>query len=87
MNTNRNCAFHPPRAFWALAPAALAGIELWHPVIRSGTAAGLEPLAAHADTWLLVHLVQLVLFGLTALAVDSFSRIFKLVSLLWPVPR
>jgi hypothetical protein len=61
----------PVRPSWLLAlpPLALAALEIWHPVIRSGTAAGLEPLVSHAHAWTIVHLAQLALFGLTALAV------------------
>ena len=58
-----------PSWFLALPPIALAVLELWHPVIHSGTPTGLEPLVSHADTWTIVHLAQLVLFGLTAWAV------------------
>jgi hypothetical protein len=47
----------------------LAVIEIWHPVIRRGTPAGLEPLVSHADVWTFVHLAQLALFGVTAWAV------------------
>src|SRR4030095_3138248 len=42
----------PIRHSWLLAlpPLLLAALELGHPVIRTGTAAGLEPLIHHAST-------------------------------------
>jgi hypothetical protein len=55
-----------PSWLLALPPLALAAVELWHPVIRSGTAAGIEPLVTHANAWTTIHLAQLALFGLTA---------------------
>jgi hypothetical protein len=69
MRPNSLAPVASPPAALALPPAALAAIELWHPVIRTGTAAGLQPLVTHADTWLVIHLLQLVLFGLTGWAV------------------
>jgi len=63
----------PIRHSWLLAlpPLLLAALELGHPVIRTGTAAGLEPLVNHASTWTFIHLAQLALFGLTAWSVTA----------------
>jgi hypothetical protein len=63
----------PIRRRWLFAfpPLLLAAIELGHPVIRTGTAAGLEPLVSHASTWAFVHLAQLALFPLTAWSVTA----------------
>ena len=59
-------SFARPSWLLALPPLALAVLEIWHPVIQSGTPAGLQALVSHAEIWKFVHLVQLVLFGLTA---------------------
>lgn len=48
------------------APVALGLIELWHPQFAEGAEATLLPVA---DRWLVIHLLQLVLFTLLALAV------------------
>jgi hypothetical protein len=60
-----------PSWLLAVAPLALAVLEMWHPVIQTGTPAGLEPLIGQAQIWTFVHLAQLPLFGLTAWAVAS----------------
>jgi hypothetical protein len=48
-------------------PAALAILELFHPVAITGDA--LVDLGHRVPTWMTVHLLQLPLFGLMALAV------------------
>jgi hypothetical protein len=70
MSNSTPQSWQRPGFIWCLPPAALAVLELWHPVIHSGTAAGLQPLVSHTHVWLSVHLVQLVLFALTALSVS-----------------
>ena len=47
------------------APVALALVELWHPLFASDAEQTLLPVA---DRWLAVHLLQLPLFALLALA-------------------
>lgn len=48
------------------APLALAVLELWHPLFAAEEGESLLPVA---DRWLFVHLLQLPLFALLALAV------------------
>jgi hypothetical protein len=67
---------HPPstgvarpvarRAITIGAPVALAVVELWHPLFHTGAEEHLLPVA---DRWLAVHLLQLPLFAMLALAV------------------
>ena len=45
-------------------PLALLGLEITHPVFSS-----MEELLPSADRWLIVHVVQIPMFGLMALAV------------------
>lgn len=47
------------------APLALAAVELWHPLFAADAEGDLLRVA---DRWLLVHLIQLPLFALLALA-------------------
>src|SRR4051812_12206464 len=48
-------------------PLALGLLELWHPVPVPGMR--FETIARYNDWWLILHLLQLPLFGLMALAV------------------
>jgi hypothetical protein len=48
------------------APLALAVVEVWHPLFATDAERNLLPVA---DRWLVIHLLQLPLFALLALAV------------------
>ncbi|BDA75623.1 hypothetical protein CAL7716_097890 [Calothrix sp. PCC 7716] len=48
-------------------PAAIGIVELWHPRLTS--IPSYEKLEVFVDQWLIIHLLQLPLFGLLALAV------------------
>jgi hypothetical protein len=50
------------------APLALGTLEMWHPTSGPGTTL-FSKLAPTVDQWLLVHFLQVPLFGLLALAV------------------
>src|SRR4029450_3947285 len=48
-------------------PLTLGLLEIWHPVPVPGTQ--YETIARYNDWWLILHILQLPLFGLMALAV------------------
>jgi hypothetical protein len=48
-------------------PLTLGLLEIWHPVPVPGTR--YETIARYNDWWLILHILQLPLFGLMALAV------------------
>jgi hypothetical protein len=49
-------------------PLVLEILEIWHPT-SSGTESTFEVIVNNADWWLILHILQLPLFGLMALAV------------------
>ena len=60
--------FKIKRLIIVLIPFLLGMLEIWHPVGIPGKSA-YESLVNQAQWWLTIHLLQLPLFGLLALAV------------------
>ncbi|SRR6266545_2953216 len=56
------------RALMIGAPLALGATELWH-YLPDLSSSRFEDLAPRADQWLVVHMIQLPLFGLLAVAI------------------
>ena len=63
-----NSPIRTKQLFIICAPLALGILEIWHPVGEPGQTA-FEAISPQVDWWLKIHLLQLPLFGLIALAV------------------